>query len=670
MPRDGSVFRPMRADWMHASMVVAALFALYALTAPRTVALEDDGLFILSSYFLGIEHPPGYPLFTLVGKLFTYLPFGSVAYRVHLASAFFGALSCGVAWLCARLLIGARLPAHVAAFGLGLSPVFWSQAIIAEVYTLNTFFLLGLAYLGLRACPVPGFAGGPQAGRLPWIAFLFGLSLSNHWPLMLLCAPGFAILLWPVRAELMRRSPLLLGLVALGLVPYVWLVFLSWTGPPISHYGPLESVREFWYFVSREGYSDIDQKLSASWLDRLEFFQFFGAQLLVQFAVLGTALAAIGFAVQRRLWGRRVSAFLLSIFLMSSIGLLVLLRFDYDAIQKHIFHVYPLPAYAVAALWMGLGFDWLVRRFALPRLHASMAGVALVALLFGVGFRTNFLAEYDWAARYAQALLKTFPKDAVVLVTGEADLAPIAYFHMVENWRPDITLYQPSGMVLGNRLFHPLRTDEATGRRMVRELVERETRPVVSTSAFLTGLARRDRWLYFQVDKESPDPERVTIDIPEEAVRFFEGALMNVEENNGWAAFFQGELRRRYALLVGQSLRPGEVPDARTRRHMEALSRDFYGALGLAQGLMANERGYTVGDVVRFLERARDLMPADAAKEHQSAFFYLRGALRAGFEDRRGAIADFEMALSVWPVPDNPATGPLNDLKRTTTPAP
>ena len=80
-------FRPAKADWIQAGISAVLLFALYALTAPRTVALEDDGLFVLSSYFLGVEHPPGYPLFTLVGYLFSHLPFGSVAYRVHLASA-------------------------------------------------------------------------------------------------------------------------------------------------------------------------------------------------------------------------------------------------------------------------------------------------------------------------------------------------------------------------------------------------------------------------------------------------------------------------------------------------------------------------------------------------------------------------------------------------------
>ena len=208
-------FRPKRADWLQAGAVALALFALYAATAPRTVALEDDGLFILSSYFLGIEHPPGYPLFTLIGHLFTHLPFGSVAYRVHLASALFGALTGGAAWLCARALIDGRLPAYLTAFALGVSPVFWSQAIIAEVYTLNTFFFLVLVFMALQACPPSAPAPAspvahPAASRmLPWMALVFGLSLSNHYPLMLLVAPAFVILLWPLRRELLSRFGML-----------------------------------------------------------------------------------------------------------------------------------------------------------------------------------------------------------------------------------------------------------------------------------------------------------------------------------------------------------------------------------------------------------------------------------------------------------------------------
>jgi hypothetical protein len=168
-----------------AGLVALALFGLYAASAPRTVALEDDAFFVLASHYLGVAHPPGYPLYTALGWVAAQLPVGSVAYRVHLLSALFGALAAAMLWLCARRLTGSALAATFAALALGLSPAFWSQAIIAEVYTLNALFAFGLLWLALR--------GGPL-----WVmAFLFGLSLANHWPLMLLFAPAYAALLWP-----------------------------------------------------------------------------------------------------------------------------------------------------------------------------------------------------------------------------------------------------------------------------------------------------------------------------------------------------------------------------------------------------------------------------------------------------------------------------------------
>ena len=649
-------FRPAKSDWGRAGVVAATLFILYALTSPRTVAVEDDGLFILSSYFLGVSHAPGYPLFTLAGKLFTLLPFGSVAYRVHLASAFFGALACGAAWLCARALTGARLPAYVAAFGLGLTPVFWSQAIIAEVYTLNTLFFLALVFLGLRASH-----GAPV---LPWMAFLFGLSLSNHWPLMLLVAPGFALLLWPRLGEIARRLPLLAALFAAGLLPYAWMVYRSWQEPAISFVGPLESWREVWLILSRATYGEVDERLSASWLDRLRFLPFLGTQFLHQFAYAGAALAALGCAVQWRVLGWRVCAFLLIAFLMPSAGLVALLKFDYDSFQKHIFHVYPLPAYAVGALWMALGFAWLAQRYGTRR--APAAAAALLALMLAWGARSNLLTDYDWAARYAQTILKSVPQDAAVFVQGDADLAPMAYFHMIENWRPDITLYQAQGLVLGNRPFHSLRIDRESADRILREMVDAQKGPVVFTLDTYTRYARQDRWLFTVLDKTSPDATAVVIDIPEEAVRFFEESIATYKDTNGWAAFFQGELRRRYAKLLAQSMqkRSGKAPDERTARHLDLLSRDFYGALGLAEGLLGSKVSYPSGVVARLLDTVRDTMPGDVPKLHQSRFFHLRGALRLDLGERAAAIRDFETALSTWPVPENPAVQALEDLYR------
>jgi len=650
-------FRPTRTDWLQAVGIAALLFVLYAASAPRSVALEDDGLFILSSYFLGIEHPPGYPLFTLIGHLFTYLPFGSVAYRVHLASAMFGALSCGAAWLCARALVAGRLPAYLAALALGASPVFWSQSIIAEVYTLNTFFFLALVFMGLQACPVSlrGDAGADRSRLLPWMALVFGLSLSNHYPLMLLVAPAFVVLLWPRRRELLERFGVLSWLVILGLVPYVWMVRRSWMALPISFNGPLETIQEIVFFLSRAGYAGVDHSVSASWLDHVRFLEFFCRELLRQFAVIGTVAAAAGFAVQWRVLGRRVAAFMTLAFLGPSVLLLLLLGFDYDSFRAHVFHVYPLPAYAIGALWIALGFAWAVQRYALRPVHQFAAGAAVLAVIFVVGARINFLGSDDWGARYAQTVLKTLPPKAVVLTTGDPDLAPIAYFHMVENQRPDITLYDPKGMILGNRLFHPLRTDADTQQRVVDRMIDEQARPVVFTLDTYGRYAQRDHWLFVEVDKTSTDTTQVAVDIPAEATRFFEQSILGTYDVNAWVAFIQGELRRHYALLIGRTLSRGHPPDERMQQQIDLLARDFYGALGLAEGLLANKEGYSAGVVAAMLDKAREAMPADVPKENLSRFFYIRGVLRANVGDSAGAVRDLETAVSVWPSPGNAA---------------
>jgi hypothetical protein len=164
------------------------------------------------------------------------------------------------------------------------------------------------------------------------------------------------------------------------------------------------------------------------------------------------------------------------------------------------------------------------------------------------------------------------------------------------------------------------------------------------------------------VDKSSRDGRKATMDVPEEAIRFFEQHIAQSDDGNAWVAFFQGQLRRRYAEVLAQELPRGKPPPERARRHLDLLARDFYGALGVAEGLMLNPEGYSVGEVARFLDQARELMPSDVVKDELSRFFFLRAALRADLGEQAGAVQDFETAFAVWPVSDNPAIPRLQDL--------
>src|SRR5688572_27017314 len=91
-------------DRLVLATLLVGLIGVYALSAPRTVALQDDGEFILAGYFLGVAHPPGYPVHTLLAFLFSHVPVGSVAWRVHVLSGVLGALAACVVYLCLRRL--------------------------------------------------------------------------------------------------------------------------------------------------------------------------------------------------------------------------------------------------------------------------------------------------------------------------------------------------------------------------------------------------------------------------------------------------------------------------------------------------------------------------------------------------------------------------------------
>ena len=145
--------RRVRRDYVIALIIGLAGFVLYAATAAPSVAtLFDDSLeFQVVLPTLGIAHPSGYPLYTLLGKLFTLLiPFRDAAGRANLLSALCAGAAVGVLYLLAQKVAGNRAAAATATALFALSPAWWSQATIAEVYALHGLLVVLFLYLLLR----------------------------------------------------------------------------------------------------------------------------------------------------------------------------------------------------------------------------------------------------------------------------------------------------------------------------------------------------------------------------------------------------------------------------------------------------------------------------------------------------------------------------------------
>ena len=238
-----------RTDFIAAALVFGVTLLVYILTLAPSVTLEDSGELITGAADFGVPHPPGYPLWTMSGYLFSHLiPFGNVAWRINIQSAVFGAAANAVLtllvchsgrWLAQRWAPAEMQPlarrwmfyiGMLAGFVIGFSDVMWSQGVISEVYTLNGLFvnLVLLFFYFWMLEP-------RKTHRLIIAVFVFALGLTNHHtliqmiPAMLLAA---ALIQWlPFFLNVDRaadRGLFWSVLTAVNLFSLSILVYLSW----------------------------------------------------------------------------------------------------------------------------------------------------------------------------------------------------------------------------------------------------------------------------------------------------------------------------------------------------------------------------------------------------------------------------------------------------------
>ena len=637
----------LKKQWPHLVVVFVALFSVYAYSAPRTVTLEDDGLFIMSSYFLGIDHPPGYPLLTLLGKLFTRLPVGSIALRVHLLSAFFGALTCVALWLVVRALFADAVSAYTGAVLYGLSATFWSQAIIAETYTLNTFFFFCLFYLALV------FLATKNLRVLYVFAGVFGLSLANHWPLMLLSTPCLVLLLLPARREVLRASPRMLPIAFVACVlPYLWMVVRSRMDPEISFYGPISDFESLLFFVSRQGFRHVDVSQSADIADKLDYQGFLLMEMVRQYTPVGAALAGFGLVQQFRRLNLSTAFALLAGWLGSSLVLGAMLGFDYEPLMKAAIRRYPLIPYGILAVWLVLALDALTSRV---RRAAAAVRVGTFAALAAVVFLShrdvNVRRDDTWARDYATAVLESLDKGAVLFVHGDDDSFPIGYMNRVEGFRPDVTLYNDEGLLFRNRLF---RFDAPDKGRQLSAFVRGSERRIYYASAGLPHeFSTKDGGLYWEVRKDIPG-QRMVFDLSG-TTRAFIDRMETMTSNDPWTLHQRDTLRRRVmSVLAYFKYYEREVfLTGGLSTYYDRLAQTPHGALGRLTWFVLDKAD--PAEFLAWVNETTSLLEKTGSKSERGWPPYMKGLLLLRLKDDAAAVASLEEAVRIYPNHKNPA---------------
>ena len=440
----------LRRDGLALLLLFIGVFVLFAISAPRTIALEDDGLFVSASWFAGVVHPPGYPFYTILGWISSHLlPFGEIPWRVHLVSGFMGAATCVcIAWLVLRRT-GNRPAAYLAGATLAVSEHFWSQAIIADVYTTNTALLFLILVMVQEAVA--------KRDTRFWIvaAFLYGIDLANHWPLLILGSP---ILIAYAFASGKQFWGKLHYLILSALIPvillYGYMVWRSHQDIPINFLGSIDSLDEIISFIRRDNFTDEDSSVSAGLMDKVYYARYFITEWFLQLSLFGSILALWGiFHNYRKSWRYGLYGEVATV-LSSSFLLIWMLGFDYEYLVVAVFRPYLLVTYCILALWFGYGINILMQ--VVGKWHKSssqivIASFSLMIIALGVwNGRTNYRANDRFSEELAESLFDVVEYNAIFVPHSDAYTFPTIYYNQVEGKRTDIDLMGAENFVQNN----------------------------------------------------------------------------------------------------------------------------------------------------------------------------------------------------------------------------
>ena len=425
---------------MGLGVALTALVLYLGTLAPTVLYYDPRGIydsvtFQVFAYTLDIPHPTGYPTYTMIAHFFTYLPFGNEAYRVNLASAVFGAAAVALVFVVCLRITGRRWASAGGALLFAVSEAFWSQAVIAEVYTLNILLVMPvlLALIAWQKRQKDGF--------LILTTFLIGFAMTNHMTSGLLLPAAMLFVALVDRSRLLDWRLILKGAGAflIGLLPYLYLPIRGSMDPPVNETDP-SKLGNFIMLVSGQRFENRMFVFSPLELPG-RLGSYFG-YLLDQFnpAFLLVAVAGMFYLYRRN---RALSAMLVFLYL----GWL-LYALEYNIVDVYLYYI---PTYLILCIFVAVGFGAALDLVSastsdLPELSrfgllGIMAVLMILAPLPGIDGTADAVDRSgDYRGReMIEAVANGTAKDSTVLHNSSS----VLYLTQVEKRRTDLTVKDP-----------------------------------------------------------------------------------------------------------------------------------------------------------------------------------------------------------------------------------
>ncbi|XP_053373976.1 transmembrane protein 260-like [Mercenaria mercenaria] len=437
--------------FMYLACHTVAVLAVYIYTMYPTVPGGDSGELIVAAHELGVAHPPGYPLFTLLlWSAMKFIPFGSVAWRANLLNA---VLSAGATLMFSLTIYRYTRSVGISVIGASmwsLNKLTWTWSTTVEVFSLNNLCIATLLYLMVEFETVQT----DKKVRVAYLgSFMCGITLCNQHTSVVYVA---VIAIW-VLLELLKVKKLSAGILLLisvsflcGLVPYIYLPVSSWLLSARYTWGNQANLEGFLKHLLRQEYGTFslakqEDGTGHSIVDGLRTYVW---HVLSQFTVVGAVLAVFG-----AVYAKKGSRYGTSLIVSMVMCLLYLILFSWRAnlnldnqlylgVVERFWMQSDMIIVLLAVVGLSSVFRMLETTFSSKRI--SVMEISLAAAVFSMYIGKNLSdcnqGNSTVVAEFGSRLYRNMPQNALVLTVGDLPSNVLRYLYLCENNRPDVTV--------------------------------------------------------------------------------------------------------------------------------------------------------------------------------------------------------------------------------------
>ncbi len=435
--------------------IFLAINLIYLFTTSLDYQWGDGIELTISSNKLGVCHPTGYPLYAIIGKIFTSLPFGTIAFRMHYFSAVTSSLTVLFLFLILYEILRITLKNNnqgmtifhltlIAAlsFLLGISRDFWMHSNVAEVYSLSCLFMVLFIYLAIR------FLITNSMNYLITSAFIIGLGLTNHL-LMVALVPVFLMIVWMKRRVITPKILIIsVFFLFVGLSCYIYLLIRALKSPIMNWGNPINLKNFLWVITGEQfkitrysltnGIGFLNELLKAFLLIGEQWFDLTDKTFLLKASVSGLILIvfiiALFYIVKKN---RAVGLLIITVFIFT-FALTMTHRIPDN--EGYFLINYACIIIAVSSLVINLLSSSMINKLS-RRVSISIILIAFIIAIYITNLSYCNRKDYFYAENYGKFVMRGLAPDSMIITGGDNDIYSLWYQKYIENNRKDVTIF-------------------------------------------------------------------------------------------------------------------------------------------------------------------------------------------------------------------------------------